>query len=601
VRRDGAGFDFDVLLFAFVRDDFTRMEKDSYHHYAKPVLRIGATGELDVRNVPVPNDGERMPWLVRNASLFERLRIVELARPALRALRPPAPGLTAGELADLSGKVFEALAQLCAERPRDARLLYLPTVRRLRESRRALARADRARGAQARPAVRRSRPTELRSRPRSEVARFFESDDGPGQRLRGRAQRSGPQSWVTDAACSRTMRALPASRPRQPRRPNRPRPRAPDRGAPATCTNGSGNERILPTADSRRHDPRRQAAPPPHGRRRYPRRARRRGSARCAQRARTIDASGCAVAPGFVDIHTHYDAQLFWDRMLSISPWHGVTSVVIGNCGFGIAPTRPQHRDLILRTLESVEGMSLDALRAGVGSDWPFETFPEFLDALDARGTAIHVAALGRTHARAPVRDGRGRDRARGDARRGRADAGDRARRARRGRDRLRHLARAHARRLCGQAGAEPRRRVLGGRHARAHDRRVRSRDDAGDDRPRPVHPAARRDLAGDRQDGQLDGALQGISGPDAHRQLLALNEKVQAQGIDVVPQVSCRPLVLEFQFAAPFPFESLPDFKRCRRPTARARSASTPTAPGARASARPRARPRSRATGTRS
>src|SRR5262245_21647970 len=109
---------------------------------------------------------------------------------------------------------------------------------------------------------------------------------------------------------------------------------------------------------------------------------------------RTIDATGCVVAPGFVDIHTHYDAQIFWDRMLSISPWHGVTSVVIGNCGFGIAPTRPQHRDLILRTLESVEGMSLDALRAGVGSDWPFETFPEFLDALDARGSAIHVAAL---------------------------------------------------------------------------------------------------------------------------------------------------------------------------------------------------------------
>src|SRR5262245_16153187 len=113
------------------------------------------------------------------------------------------------------------------------------------------------------------------------------------------------------------------------------------------------------------------------------------GSAR-----RTLDARGLAVAPGFVDIHTHYDAQVFWDRALSCSPWHGVTSVVIGNCGFGVAPTRPAHRDLILRTLESVEGMSLDALRAGIGADWPFETFPQFLDALDARGTAIHVAAL---------------------------------------------------------------------------------------------------------------------------------------------------------------------------------------------------------------
>src|SRR5258705_13715233 len=98
--------------------------------------------------------------------------------------------------------------------------------------------------------------------------------------------------------------------------------------------------------------------------------------------ARTLDADGHVVAPGFVDIHTHYDAQVFWDRMLTISPWHGVTSVVMGNCGFGIAPTRPAHRDLVLRTLESVEGMSLEALRAGVGTDWPFESFAEILSAI---------------------------------------------------------------------------------------------------------------------------------------------------------------------------------------------------------------------------
>ncbi len=66
----------------------------------------------------------------------------------------------------------------------------------------------------------------------------------------------------------------------------------------------------------------------------------------------TLDASGRVVAPGFIDIHTHYDAQVFWDRILTVSPWHGVTSVVMGNCGFGVAPTRAEHRDLILDTLE---------------------------------------------------------------------------------------------------------------------------------------------------------------------------------------------------------------------------------------------------------
>jgi len=85
-------------------------------------------------------------------------------------------------------------------------------------------------------------------------------------------------------------------------------------------------------------------------------------------RADVIELDGLVLAPGFVDIHTHYDAQVLWDRDLTPSCWHGVTSVVMGNCGFGIAPTRPEHRSTIARTLENVEGMSVDALEAGIKS-----------------------------------------------------------------------------------------------------------------------------------------------------------------------------------------------------------------------------------------
>src|SRR5687768_16231249 len=81
--------------------------------------------------------------------------------------------------------------------------------------------------------------------------------------------------------------------------------------------------------------------------------------------AEVVDLDGLTLAPGFVDVHTHYDAQVLWDGDLTPSSWHGVTSVVMGNCGFGVAPSRPEHRDTIVRTLENVEGMSMEALEAG--------------------------------------------------------------------------------------------------------------------------------------------------------------------------------------------------------------------------------------------
>jgi N-acyl-D-amino-acid deacylase len=105
-----------------------------------------------------------------------------------------------------------------------------------------------------------------------------------------------------------------------------------------------------------------------------------------------IDLDGLVLSPGFVDCHTHYDAQVLWDPDLTPSSWHGVTTVVMGNCGFGIAPTAPAAREAIARTLENVEGMSVDALIAGI--PWSFESFPEYLDAVEATQPRLNVAVM---------------------------------------------------------------------------------------------------------------------------------------------------------------------------------------------------------------
>jgi len=107
---------------------------------------------------------------------------------------------------------------------------------------------------------------------------------------------------------------------------------------------------------------------------------------------RTIDAEGRVVAPGFIDLHTHYDCQVSWDRALTPSCLHGVTTVVMGNCGFSIAPCRPDDRALLMRMLLYVEGMPTAALEAGI--DWQWETFPEYLDAVQRWRPALNVAAF---------------------------------------------------------------------------------------------------------------------------------------------------------------------------------------------------------------
>lgn len=106
----------------------------------------------------------------------------------------------------------------------------------------------------------------------------------------------------------------------------------------------------------------------------------------------TVKADGLALAPGIIDGHTHYDAQITWDPFVDPSPALGVTTAVLGNCGFTIAPCKPADRDLTMRHLTHVEGMSLDALRAGV--HWGFESFPQYLDMLQRRGVGPNVACF---------------------------------------------------------------------------------------------------------------------------------------------------------------------------------------------------------------
>lgn len=275
----------------------------------------------------------------------------------------------------------------------------------------------------------------------------------------------------------------------------------------------------------------------------------------------TIDATGKAVSPGFVDVHTHYDAQVVWDRMMTISPWHGVTTAVLGNCGFGVAPTRPEHRKLIIQTLEKVEGMSAEALQAGLGSDWPFVTFPEYLDAIEARGTAINAAVfVGHTPLRLYTMG---------------EDATER------------------------QANADEVKKMRGlveeameaGAIGFATSKSITHVGFAG--KPVPSRMASYEEIdslvsvLGEKKRGLMQitigkeffmpemerisrergvpvtwtALLAGLAGPGSHRRYLDGTAKQRANGAQVVPQVSCRPLNFEFNFADPFPFEIMKMF----------------------------------------
>lgn len=273
-----------------------------------------------------------------------------------------------------------------------------------------------------------------------------------------------------------------------------------------------------------------------------------------------IDAGGMVVAPGFIDIHTHYDAQILWDRLLSISPWHGVTTVLMGNCGFGVAPARPAHRDLLVRTLENVEGMSAAALEAGMG-DWGFETFPQYLDVLEARGAAINVAALvGHTPVRLYVMGEESTERAATE-------------------DEVAAMRAIVAEALAaGAAGFATSRAPT---HVGYAGKPVPSRaadisevlalaGTLGDARRGIMQATVGMDLFFGEfeqiatETGQpitWTALLAGMLGPGSHRGLLERAMQTQDQGLPVYPQVTCRPLMFEFQFSAPFILESMPAF----------------------------------------
>ena len=104
---------------------------------------------------------------------------------------------------------------------------------------------------------------------------------------------------------------------------------------------------------------------------------------------KVLDADGMIVAPGFVDLHTHYDAQVFWDPYCSISSWHGITTVVIGNCGFGFAPVAPEARERSMLSMTRVEAIPLAAMKAGMPWDW--ETFPEYMDSVERTPKAMNI------------------------------------------------------------------------------------------------------------------------------------------------------------------------------------------------------------------
>jgi N-acyl-D-aspartate/D-glutamate deacylase len=274
---------------------------------------------------------------------------------------------------------------------------------------------------------------------------------------------------------------------------------------------------------------------------------------------RELDASGQVVAPGFVDIHTHYDAQVFWDPALTPSSYHGVTTVVAGNCGFSIAPVRSDGVDLLARTLQHVEDMSFDTLAAGVPWD-AFETFPQYLDAVEARGVGLNYGCyVGHTAVRLFVMGPEAYERPATPAE---LAAMQQA------------VAEAMAAGAIGFAtSASPTHNGDSGRPVPSRVADLAEVEALLD----PVRDAGRgvvallpggviphEDMfALQRRVGRpfTWTALLTIKGHPYHEGVVAAHDAARSEGVEVWPQVSCRPLVFQMNLLEPFTFNTRPAF----------------------------------------
>ncbi|MFM7063065.1 MAG: N-acyl-D-amino-acid deacylase family protein, partial [Actinomycetes bacterium] len=274
---------------------------------------------------------------------------------------------------------------------------------------------------------------------------------------------------------------------------------------------------------------------------------------------RELDATGHVVAPGFIDVHTHYDAQVFWDPDLTPSAFHGVTTVVAGNCGFSIAPVRSEGVGILGRTLQHVEDMSLDTLTVGV--PWSeFESFGDYLDAVERRGVGLNYGCyVGHTALRLYVM---------GD------DAYERAATP----DELDEMQRLVAEAM--DAGAIGFATSASPTHNGDRGRPVPSRQ-ADLDEVRflcePLRERGRGVVAmlpgGVFRNEQLFElqrhlgrpitwtALLTVKGLPYHEKVVAEHDAARAEGVAVWPQVSCRPLVFQMNMEEPFTLNMRPSF----------------------------------------